>query len=122
MVPVGELDLELDPREVGRGRPEDECVAAWVEGFRERRDASVGVRLPDSKDFAVAAEFDADAARRPAGSRVEDVCRDGRGHGPDGSPGLSVRISSGVQGRIGTSGRPPTASSASAETRQLASS
>ena len=38
MVAVGELDLELHPREVRRGRPEHERVAAGVERLGERGD------------------------------------------------------------------------------------
>lgn len=81
VVSLRELDLELDPREVRRGRVEDERVGARLEAVRELRDPTVGVRLAGRHGAGTVEELDSHAARGfPAGG-VEHVCRERRGHG-----------------------------------------
>ena len=45
VVPLHEVDLELDAGEELRRRPEDECVATRLETGRELGDPTVGVGL-----------------------------------------------------------------------------
>ena len=76
VVPVGELDLELDPPEERRRRVEHEAVGAG-NAPAELADAAVGVRLPGADELLGLPQLDPHALRRPAVLGVEDVGRDG---------------------------------------------
>ena len=79
VVAVGELDLQLDPREERRGRVEDEAVRAGGEAVREPG-APVAVRLRDRHRAVRSRELDRDAGGGPSRAGVEHVRREGTAH------------------------------------------
>src|SRR5690349_18321855 len=80
MVALPELHLELDAREVRRGRMEDDPVAAWVERRRELRDSAVVIRACLRDGLSAAEELDLHAAGGRSLAGVEDVRRERGGH------------------------------------------
>src|SRR4051812_50045207 len=85
MVPVFELELQLDAAEVGRRRLESEPVPAGLELVGEAG-APVGVGLGRRDDPFPPPQLDADAASRPTPLRVEDVRRERDAHPQNFSP------------------------------------
>src|SRR5207249_7270050 len=75
-----ELDLELDPPEVRRGRMEDEAVAARLERLGEAGDPPVVVGAALGDELGLSEELDPNAAGRGALAGVEDVRRERGGH------------------------------------------
>src|ERR1051325_4072157 len=80
MVALAELDLQLDAREVRRGRMEDDPVTAWIERRRKARDAPVVVSGSLRYALRAAEELDLHPARGCSLAGVEDVRRERGGH------------------------------------------
>ena len=73
---VAELDLELDAAEERRRRVEDEPVRARLDVGEARGCGPSASVSAEATSSSAAVELDADAGRRPAARRVEDVGRD----------------------------------------------